>query len=275
MSEIGKSEVARLEEKAGELRRRLLTMIYKAQSGHPGGSLSASDIVTALYFNEMNVEPQNPRLPSRDRFILSKGHCCPVLYTALAMRGFFPMETLDTLRGFGSILQGHPDMNKVPGLDMTTGSLGQGLSVGIGMALGLRHDGNPARVFVLMGDGETDEGQPWEAAAAAAKYKLNNLVLIVDCNGLQNDGACETIMPKQNHADKWRAFGWHVLETDGHSMSAILDTLSAAKEVKDAPVCILARTVKGKYVSFMENVAEWHGKAPNDEEYRRAMEELA
>lgn len=268
--------VANLEDISKQLRRHVLTMIYKAQSGHPGGSLSASDLMTALYFHELRVDPASPREKSRDRFILSKGHCCPVLYACLAMKGFFPIETLDTLREFGSILQGHPDMRKVPGLDMTTGSLGQGLSCGVGMALGLRYDKNPARVFVLLGDGETDEGQVWEAAASAAKYGLDNLVAVVDVNGLQNDGPCEEVMPKHGHADKWRAFGWQVLETDGHSMSAILETLDSVRASKNStPVCILARTVKGKYISFMENVPEWHGKAPNEKEYRLAMEELA
>ena len=264
-----------LEEKAGELRRRLITMIYKAQSGHPGGSLSASDIVCALYFDELRVDPENPRWKDRDRFVLSKGHCCPVHYSALAMRGFFPLEVLDTLREFGSILQGHPDMTKVPGLDMTSGSLGQGLSTGVGMALGLQYDKSDARVYVLVGDGETDEGQIWEAAATASKYRLDNLVAIIDANGLQNDGPCEVVMPKHSHADKWRAFGWHVLEIDGHSIPEILEALSAARDVMGKPVCIIARTVKGKYVSFMENVVGWHGRAPNDEEYRIAMEELS
>lgn len=269
------NRISLLEEKARELRRRFLTMIYKAQSGHPGGSLSASDIVAALYFDELRLDPQNPRWEDRDRFILSKGHCCPVLYAALAMRGFFPLEELDTLRNFGSILQGHPDMNKAPGVDITTGSLGQGLSDGVGMALGLRHDKSDARVFVLIGDGETDEGQIWEAASSAAKYGLDHLTAIVDANGLQNDGACDVVMPKRNHADKWRAFGWHVLEIDGHSIPEILEAFESVHKAEGKPVCIIARTVKGKYVSFMENVVDWHGKAPNDEEYRAAMEELA
>ena len=270
------NSVAALEETARELRRRILTMIYRARSGHPGGSLSASDIMTALYFRELYLNPAEPKMESRDRFVLSKGHCCPVLYACLAMRGFFPLETLETLRGFGSILQGHPDMRKVPGVDMTTGSLGQGLSDGVGMALGLRYDGSSARVFVLLGDGETDEGQVWEAAATAAKYNLDNLVAIVDANGLQNDGPCQQVMPKHDHGAKWRAFGWRVLEADGHSLSAMTAALDVAREARDGrPVCIVARTVKGRYVSFMENVPEWHGKAPNDDEYRLAMEELA
>jgi len=271
------SEKNAIENKAKELRQRLITMIYKAQSGHPGGSLSASDIVSALYFSEMRIDPKNPSWPDRDRFILSKGHCCPVHYTALAMCGFFPLEVLDTLREFGSILQGHPDMTKVPGIDMTTGSLGQGLSAGVGMAIGLKYDKSTARVFVLIGDGESDEGQIWEAASAAAKYRLSNLVATIDANGLQNDGPCEVVMPKQSHADKWRAFGWRVLEIDGHDMSQILDALNSKAHTseEDKPLCIVANTVKGKYVSFMENVVEWHGKAPNDVEYRRAMEDLS
>ena len=264
-----------LEQKAKELRRQIITMIYKAQSGHPGGSLSASDLMTVLYFDEMNIDPQEPGKMDRDHFILSKGHCCPVLYTCLAMRGFFPLEALASLRSFGSILQGHPDMRKVPGVDMTTGSLGQGLSTGVGMAVGLKYDKNPARVFVLLGDGETDEGQVWEAAAAASKYKLNHLIAIVDANGLQNDGPCEQVMPKHSHEEKWKAFGWHVLNVDGHSISAILQSFEAIHNSDiNQPICIIAHTVKGKYVSFMENVPEWHGKAPNNEEYQIAMEEL-
>lgn len=269
------NKIPQIETKAAELRRRLITMIYKAQSGHPGGSLSASDIVATLYFDKLRIDPQNPRWEDRDRFILSKGHCCPVLYSALAMRGFFPLETLNTLRDFGSILQGHPDMNKVPGLDMTTGSLGQGLSDGVGMALGLRFDKSDARVFVLIGDGETDEGQVWEAAATAAKYGLDNLIAIVDANGLQNDGPCDMVMPKHNHADKWRAFGWKTLEIDGHCIPEILEAFESSRKAEGVPICIIARTVKGKYVSYMENVVEWHGKAPNDVEYHTAMEELA
>lgn len=257
------------------LRQTALTMIYHAQSGHPGGSLSASDIVAALYFDEMRIDPKKPRWEQRDRFILSKGHCCPILYAALAMRGFFDPSELNTLRRFESILQGHPDMNKTPGVDMTTGSLGQGLSDGAGMAFGLKYDQNPARVFVLLGDGETDEGQVWEAAAFAAKYKLGNLIAIVDCNSLQNDGPCEEVMPLGDMPGKWRGFGWRVLEADGHDIGEILDAMAQIRDYAgEKPTCLLARTVKGKYVSFMENVVEWHGKAPDDAEYRAAMEEL-
>lgn len=273
---ISKADISHLQTISNQLRRNIITMIYKAQSGHPGGSLSASDIMTVLYFHELNLFPDNPSAQDRDRFILSKGHCCPVLYACLAMRGFFPIEILDTLRDFGSILQGHPDMRKVPGLDMTTGSLGQGLSDGVGMALGLQYDKNPARVFVLLGDGETDEGQVWEAAATAAKYKLKNLIAIIDANGLQNDGCCDTVMPKMNHGDKWRAFGWCVMEADGHNIPSILSALEDIRHNQEAkPTCLIAKTIKGKYISFMENVPEWHGKAPNEEQYHLAMEELA
>lgn len=264
-----------LEQTAKELRRQIITMIYQAQSGHPGGSLSSSDLVTCLYFNEMNIDPRDPQKKERDRFILSKGHCCPVLYAALAMKGFFPLKTLSTLRNLESILQGHPDMRKVPGIDMTTGSLGQGLSIGTGMALGLKYDKNPARVFVLIGDGETDEGQIWEAAATASKYKLNNLIAMIDANGLQNDGPCEQVMPKHSHEEKWKAFGWRVITVDGHSISDILRGLQVIRNSSGSkPACIVARTVKGKYISFMENNPQWHGKAPNEEEYQAAMEEL-
>lgn len=264
-----------LKNKAAEIRKNLLTMIYKAQSGHPGGSLSASDIMTALYFDELNIEPKNPRWENRDRFVLSKGHVCPVLYTCLAMRGFFDMKELDTLRKEGSILQGHPDMKRCPGIDMSTGSLGQGLSAAVGMAIAAKRDGKSYRVFCLLGDGETDEGQIWEAVAAANKYKLNNLTIIVDNNGLQNDGECQEIMPLRDLAAKFTAFGCESFETDGHSMEQILETLSLVRESKtEKPKCIVAKTIKGKGVSFMENAVGWHGMAPNDSEYRQAMEEV-
>lgn len=269
-------DIKAMQEKAKELRKNLLGMIHAAKSGHPGGSLSASDIVTALYFHEMNIRPEDPTWRDRDRFVLSKGHCCPVLYTALAMRGYFPMEELKTLRKLGSNLQGHPYMLKTKGVDMTTGSLGQGLSAGVGMALAAKYDNLPTRVFVLMGDGETQEGQIWEAAMTAAKYKLDNLVGIVDRNRIQNDGFVAEIMPVGDLCEKWRAFGWQVLTLDGHSMPDILKTLSIAREYrgKGKPVVLAADTVKGKYVSFMENVPAWHGMAPNDEQLVQACSEI-
>ncbi|HHW49549.1 MAG TPA: transketolase [Clostridiaceae bacterium] len=266
--------ISYLKIKANEIRRKVVTMIYNSQSGHPGGSLSLADIIAVLYFDELRIDPQNPKWHARDRVILSKGHACPVLYAALAMRGYFDVEILDTLRKFESILQGHPDMNKVPGLDITTGSLGQGLSVGVGMALGAKADELDSRIFVLLGDGENNEGQVWEAAMSAAKYKLDNLTAIVDNNGLQNDGFCSEIMPMEPLDKKWEAFGWEVIKIDGHSIPEILDAFALMKTIKGKPVCILAKTVKGKGVSFMENVCSWHGTAPDTEQYRAAIEEL-
>lgn len=263
-----------MEENAMELRSTILTMIHVAGSGHPGGSLSAADIVTGLYFSEMHIDPKNPGLYDRDRFILSKGHACPVLYSVLALKGYYPYEDIYTLRKLGSILQGHPDMNKVPGVDMTTGSLGQGLSCGVGMAIGLKHLNLPSRVFVLIGDGELQEGQIWEAATSAVKYKLDNLIAIVDNNGIQNDGLTNEIMPLGDIKAKWQAFGWKVLECDGHNMKNILETFDEMKQYKGQPICIVANTVKGKGVSFMANVPAWHGIAPNKEEYAKAIDEV-
>lgn len=263
-----------LEEKSIELRKTILTMIHKAGSGHPGGSLSAADYVTALYFDEMNINPNDPKMIERDRFILSKGHACPVLYSVLALKEYFEYETIFTLREMGSILQGHPDMNKVPGVDMTSGSLGQGLSCGVGMAIGLKYDNNPARVFVALGDGELQEGQVWEAAETSAKYKLDNLIAIVDNNGIQNDGFTKDIMPLGDIEGKWKAFGWHVIHCDGHNMADILRAFDEMKQVKGQPICIIANTIKGKGVSFMANVPAWHGVAPNNDEYQMAIDEL-
>lgn len=269
-------DIKSLQEKAKELRKNLLGMIHAAKSGHPGGSLSASDIVTALYFHEMNIRPEDPNWRERDRFVLSKGHCCPVLYTALAMRGYFPVDELKTLRKLGSNLQGHPYMLKTKGVDMTTGSLGQGLSAGVGMALAAKRDGLPTRVFVLMGDGETQEGQIWEAAMTASKYGLDNLVGIVDRNRIQNDGFVADIMPVGDLCDKWRAFGWEVLTLDGHNMRDVVKTFSKAREYrgKGKPVVLVADTVKGKYVSFMEDVPAWHGMAPDDDQFAKACSEI-
>ena len=268
------NKVKIMEEKAIELRSTILTMIHVAGSGHPGGSLSAADLLTALYYSEMHIDPNNPELYDRDRFILSKGHACPVLYSILALKGYYPYEDIYTLRKLGSILQGHPDMNKVPGVDMTTGSLGQGLSCGVGMAIGLKHLNLKSRVFVLVGDGELQEGQIWEAATSAVKYKLNNLIAIVDNNGIQNDGFTNDIMPVGDIKAKWEAFGWKVLECDGHDMRSILETFDEMKRYDGLPVCIVANTVKGKGVSFMANVPAWHGIAPNKEEYAMAIDEV-
>ena len=258
-----------------ELRKNIITMIYKAQSGHPGGSLSVAEFVTACYFRAMNIDPKNPKWPDRDRFVLSKGHVCPAQYAALAMKGFFPMETLDTLRKEGSILQGHPDSKKCPGIDISTGSLGQGLACGVGMALAAKMNGKSYRVFAALGDGECDEGEIWEACHTANKYKLDNLVVFVDYNNLQLDGTCDEIMPLGDLGAKFRTFGFDVYEIDGNDMEQMVAALDLALAVKNGkPKCILGRTVKGKGVSFMENQCGWHGTAPNDQQYKQAMEEL-
>lgn len=260
---------------AVEVRKQVLTMIHTAGSGHPGGSLSAADIMTALYFSELRLRPEEPQWDERDRFVLSKGHVCPVLYTCLAMRGFFPMETLSTLRREGSILQGHPDMKRCPGIDISTGSLGQGLSVAVGMALRAKRDHRGYRVFALLGDGECDEGQIWEAAETASKYGLDNLIILVDNNGLQNDNTCEVVMPTRDLAEKFAAFGCESRTINGHDMEMILDTLDAVREdTSGKPHCIVMKTVKGKGVSFMENVVMWHGTAPDDAQYHQAMQEV-
>ncbi|HEY59970.1 MAG TPA: transketolase [Anaerolineae bacterium] len=268
------SLIERLESQAQTIRRDILTMIYKAQSGHPGGSLSATDIVTALYFHVLRVDPGNPKWLERDRFIMSKGHACPSWYACLAERGFFPKEELLTLREINGRLQGHPDMKKTPGIDFTTGSLGQGLSGGVGMALGLKRKKPSTHVYVLLSDGELNEGQVWEAAMAAAKFKLDNLTAIIDYNDLQLDGYCHEVMPFEPLREKWLAFNWQVFEMDGHDMGNILDTIEKAKRIKDKPSVIIAHTVKGKGVSFMEDKCDWHGKSPNDEQFVQAMKEL-
>ena len=267
--------VKELEKITCSIRLKIVDMVFKAQSGHIGGALSAADIVTALYFGIMRLNPEDPKWPERDKFVLSKGHACPVWYANLAMRGFFDVSHLDTLRQFESILQGHPVMNKTPGVDMTTGSLGQGLSLGLGMALEARMVGRPSNIWVMLGDGEIQEGQVWEAAAAAAAQKVENLVAIIDDNGLQMDGYTRDIIPHYSISEKFRAFGWDVLECDGHNMSDVLETLEKAEKLRNGkPICITAATIKGKGVSFMEDVRVWHGKAPNEDEYSRAMEEL-
>lgn len=264
-----------LEEKAVELRKTVLTMIYKAQSGHPGGSLSAADIMAALYFHVMNVDPENPKWEDRDRFVLSKGHVCPVLYSALIMRGFIDQSAVDTLRKQGSLLQGHPDMKRCPGVEISTGSLGQGISCAAGMAIAGKRDRKDYMVYTLLGDGECNEGQVWEAAQAANKYRLDNLVVIVDNNRLQNDGPAEQVMPTEDLAGKFAAFGFETTRINGHKMEEIVTTLEAMQASRNGkPKCIVCNTVKGRGVSFMENVAKWHGVAPDEAEYAQAMREV-
>lgn len=265
--------VKELQSIAVQIRKDIVEMVTAASSGHPGGSLSAADIMTVLFFEHMHIDPANPSWEDRDRFVLSKGHAAPVLYAALARRGFFDPAILNTLRKTGSKLQGHPDMRKVPGVDMSTGSLGQGISAAVGMSMALKMDKNPARVYALLGDGELNEGIVWEAAMAASHYKLGNLVAILDYNGLQIDGPNEEVMGIHPVDEKWRSFGWLVLETDGHDMEAIRNTLAEADNA-DKPVLIIARTVKGKGVSFMENQVGWHGKAPSRDELDQAIQEL-
>ena len=268
------SEKLRLQKAACRVRMGIIESTYSAKCGHPGGSLSATEMFTYLYFKELNVDPAAPKKADRDRFVLSKGHTAPGLYAALAERGFFPVEDLKTLRQVGSYLQGHPNMNTVPGVDMSTGSLGQGISTAVGMALGAKHTGNPCRVYTLLGDGEIQEGQVWEACMAAAHYKLDNLVVIVDNNGLQIDGDIANVMSPYPIVDKLLAFGFHVEAIDGHDLDAIESAMNTARGVKGQPCAIVMHTTKGKDISFMENDAGWHGKAPNDAEYEIAMNEL-
>jgi transketolase len=266
--------VDELEAMAKKIRRHIVEMIGRAGSGHPGGSLSATDIVTCLYFNILRYDPVNPKWPDRDRFILSKGHAAPVLYSALAEAGYIPLESLSTLRKINSILQGHADSHHTPGVELTAGSLGQGLSFSIGVALAGRLSSKTYRVYTLLGDGECDEGQVWEAAMAAAHFKVDNLTAIVDNNGLQIDGWNKDVMSLDPFTDKWKAFGWHVIEIDGHRIPQILEAFKEAQSVKGKPSVIIAHTIKGKGVSFMENQAGFHGKAPNAEQVKIALEEL-
>jgi len=263
-----------LSAKAQKIRKEIVNMIYTASSGHPGGALSLTDILTVLYFAEMNIDPSNPKKEDRDRFILSKGHASAALYATLAERGFFKVEELTGFRKLGTILQGHPDMKKVPGVDMTTGSLGQGLSAANGMAIAGKLDGKDYRVYCALGDGEIEEGQVWEAAMSSAKYKLDNLCVIVDNNNLQIDGSIDTVMSPYPIDKKFEDFGFFVINIDGHDYKQIVDALAKAKTIKDKPTAIIAKTIKGKGVSFMENQAGWHGKAPNDEQFAQAMQEL-
>jgi len=262
------------EKAAANIRTGIVKAIHNAGSGHPGGSLSAADIVTALYFKEMNIDPENPKMEGRDKFILSKGHAGPVQYAALAERGYFPKEEILQLRKLGNKFQGHPNMHKVPGVEMSTGSLGQGISVAAGMAMANKLDKNPGRVYVLLGDGEIQEGLVWEAAMSAAHYGLDNLVGILDWNGLQIDGKNENVMTVTPVDEKFRSFGWNVVVIDGHDFAQIFDAFDQARACEGKPTMIIAKTVKGKGVSFMENEAGWHGKAPNEEQVQQAVEEL-
>lgn len=263
-----------LKEKANVIRKDIIEMLAEAKSGHPGGSLSAVEILTYLYFKEMNVDPSNPQWPDRDRFILSKGHGAPVLYSTLAEKGYFPKEELMKLRKTGAMLQGHPDMKGTPGVDMSTGSLGQGLSASNGMALAAKLDNKSYRVYALLGDGEMQEGQVWEAAMTSAHYKLDNLTIFIDNNGLQIDGTNEEVKNVNPIEDKWKVFGWHVITIDGHDFQQIEKALEEAKNTKGKPTAIIAKTVKGKGVSFMENQVGWHGVAPNEEQKEQALKEL-
>ena len=267
-------EIKQLQATACKVRMGVIEGTHGAKAGHPGGSLSAADMFTYLYFKELNIDPKDPKNENRDRFVLSKGHTAPGLYSALANRGFFPVEDLPTLRHIDSYLQGHPNMNTVPGVDMSTGSLGQGISVAAGMALGAKHQNKSYRVYTLLGDGEIQEGQVWEACMLAAHYKLDNLCVIVDNNGLQIDGPVDKVMSPYPIDEKLKAFGFHVEVIDGHDYNQIEAALNTAKTVKGKPTAIVMKTTKGKGVSFMEGQASWHGKAPNDEEYAIAMNEL-
>lgn len=263
-----------LQNTANKIRREVLEMVYKAQSGHLGGSLSVVEIISVLYFSEMKIDPENPNWPERDRLVPSKGHCAPSIYVALALKGVVEPEALYDLRQIGCILQGHPCMNKVPGIDISTGSLGHGLSIGLGMALGAKLKKKGFNVYVLLGDGELDEGQNWDAAMAAAKYSLSNLIAIVDRNRVQLDGPTKDIMPLEPLAEKWKAFNWKTKVIDGHNIAEIIEGIQWAKQNLGSPSVIIANTTKGKGVSFMEDSHEWHGKPPSPEEYEKAKKEL-
>ncbi|MDD6270755.1 MAG: transketolase, partial [Ruminococcus sp.] len=259
---------------AAKARIGVIEGVYNAKAGHPGGSLSICDLLAYLYNGEMSIDTSNPRMEDRDRFVLSKGHAAPALYATLALKGFFPVEDLKTLRKSDSYLQGHPNMNKIPGVDMSTGSLGQGISAAVGMALGAKLDKKDFRVYTVLGDGEIEEGEVWEAAMFAANRGLDNLVAVVDYNGLQIDGTVEEVNSPYPIADKFKAFKWNVVEIDGHDFDAIESALENARATKGVPTCIVMKTIKGKGVSYMENAVGWHGKAPNTEEYEQAMTEL-
>ena len=271
---LDNKKVTELKLIAANVRKHALTGVYNAASGHPGGSLSIADVLALLYFEVMNVDPKDPKNPDRDRFVLSKGHCAPALYGVLAEKGFFPKEDTATLRKTGSYLQGHPDMKGIPGVDMSSGSLGQGISAANGMALAGKIDNKDYRVYTILGDGELQEGQVWEAAMYAAHYKLDNLTAFVDFNGLQIDGNVADVMSPLPIDQKFAAFGWNVIVCDGHDFNELLDAINSAKETKGKPTMIVMKTVKGKGVSFMENNAGWHGNAPNEEQYNQAIEEI-
>lgn len=271
--EYSETKIEELKNKAKKIRRLIIQMLAKSGSGHPGGSLSSADLIAVLFFSQMRIKPSEPGWTERDRFHLSKGHCCPLLYAVLSELGYFPTEQLFTLRQLGSILQGHPD-RRTPGVEVASGSLGQGLSIAVGMSLAARIDRKDYRVYCLMGDGEIQEGNVWEAAMAASHYKCDNLCAIIDNNGFQIDGKIKDIMNLEPLKDKWVAFGWHTIEIDGHNMRQILDAYEEAKTIKGKPSIIIARTIKGKGVSFMENVLDFHGRAPTKEEAEKALEEL-
>ncbi len=268
------TDINELSNIAKEIRKDIIEEVYQAKSGHPGGALSIADILAVLYFNQMNINPDDPKSNLRDRLVLSKGHASAALYAVLAERGYFPKKDLKSFRKLDSYLQGHPDMNKVAGVDMTSGSLGQGLSVANGMAIASKMDGLGCRVYCILGDGEIEEGQVWEAAMTANKYKLDNLCAILDYNGLQIDGNIEEVKELDSIRAKWESFGFNVIEVDGHNIEGLVNSFELAKNIKEKPSIIIAKTTKGKGVSFMENKAEWHGKAPNDEEYKLALKEL-
>lgn len=271
---LTQAEISSLQRHAKSIRRNIVSMVTEAKSGHPGGSLSAADILTLLYFKHMHVDPQNPHDPERDRFVLSKGHASPLLYSTLAEKGYFPKEELMTFRKINSRLQGHPEMKHVPGVDMSTGSLGQGISAACGMALAGKVDKKAYRVYAILGDGELEEGMVWEAAMFAGHYHLDNLMAFVDFNGLQIDGPIEDVMSPLPIADKWRAFNWNVLEIDGHDYQAIHEAIEAAKAYQGKPTLVVAHTVKGKGIAAMENQADWHGKAPSREECDKFLAEF-
>jgi len=268
------TQVEQLQKMAKTVRKEIIEQVYKAQSGHPGGSLSIADILTVLYFNELNIDPKNPKWDNRDRVVLSKGHCSPALYSCLANRGFFEIKELEEFRSIEGKLQGHPDMNKVVGVDMTTGSLGQGLSAANGMAISAKLDKKNYRVYCILGDGEIEEGQIWEAAMASSKYKLDNLCVVIDNNNLQIDGTIGEVMNSYPIDEKFKSFGFQVINIDGHNIEEIIKSFEVAKNIKDRPTCIIAKTIKGKGISFMENEVQWHGKAPNEEQYKQAIKEL-
>ena len=268
------AKLEQLRDTARKIRIGIIEATHAAKSGHPGGSLSITDVMTYLYFEEMNIDPKDPQKADRDRFVLSKGHCAPALYSTLANRGYFPTEELTTLRKIGSRLQGHPDMTMTPGVDMSAGSLGLGISSAAGMALAAKIDNKDYRVYTAVGDGESEEGQVWEACMFAAHYKLDNLCVVIDWNGLQIDGLVTEVMNPTPHDKKLEAFGFHVISIDGHDFEAIAAAFAEAKTVKGKPTAIIAKTVKGKGVSFMENKVNWHGSAPNDEQYAAAIAEL-